>query len=76
MTHPKGRATGGRIIGAKTQSEVGLAQNATGATFRCGTCKYFKGGKCHNGNPELKDRKVKSHWCCNLYDHAGMKVIA
>jgi hypothetical protein len=72
----EGRASGGRIIGAKTQSQVGLAQNSPGTTFRCGTCKYFSSGKCHNENPELKGRKVKVNWCCNLYDHPGMKVVA
>lgn len=69
------RKRGGRVIGAKTQSEVGLSQNETGVTFRCGTCKYFDRGTCHNKNPELEGRHVKPHWCCNLYDHDGMKVI-
>jgi inorganic pyrophosphatase-like protein len=73
---PHERASGGRIIGAKSQSEVGLSQNAAGTTFRCGTCRYFDRSTCHNANPELKGRSVKPRWCCNLYDHAGMKVIA
>lgn len=72
---PVVRALRRRIIGAKSQSEVGLAQNAAGTMFQCGTCEYFDRGVCHNENPKLKGRSVKSEWCCNLYDHSGMKVI-
>jgi hypothetical protein len=64
-----------KIVGAKTQSEVGLAQNASGIAFQCGTCEYIDRGTCRNPNPKLNGRQVQSAWCCNLYDHPGMKVI-
>ncbi len=54
---------------------VGLTQNAAGVKFQCGTCEYFKDGVCRNINPELYGREVKAEWCCNLYDHDGMRVI-
>ena len=63
------------ITGAKSDSEIGLAKNATGIAFRCGTCKYFDHGKCYNPNPKLDGRKVGAYWCCNLYDHKGMEVV-
>lgn len=63
------------IKGAKTSSEVGLAENAKDIQFQCGTCEYFGVGLCHNPNPKLFNRKVEKIWCCNLYDHKGMKVI-
>jgi len=64
-----------KVLGAKTSSEVGLAQNASGIQFQCGTCEYFDNGTCHNKNPHLQGRQVQPAWCCNLYDHPGMKVI-
>jgi hypothetical protein len=63
------------ITGAKTQTEIGLSQNAKGVPFRCGTCEYFERGVCHNPNPKLAGKPVDDDWCCNLYDHKGMKVI-
>lgn len=59
---------------AKMQA-VGLAQNPAGVTFHCGSCEYFKRGKCGNPNPKLNGRRVDPVWCCDLYEHAGMKVI-
>jgi hypothetical protein len=68
-----------KIIGAKTQSVVGLARNPKGVPFQCGACMYFgrkKPGICDNPNPEIYDKKVDAVTeCCNLYDHKGMKVI-
>lgn len=64
-----------KIIGAKTQSEVALSRNPDGVHFQCGTCEYIKSGVCQNPNPKLNGRKVETSWCCNLYDHSGMKVI-
>lgn len=54
---------------------VGLADNTEGYSFQCGTCEYFDDGTCHNPHPKLNGRKVEPKWCCNLYDHAGMKTI-
>lgn len=54
---------------------VGLADNAKGVPFRCGTCEYFEDGVCHNKNPKLDGRSVKPEWCCNLYEHDGMKIV-
>ena len=65
-----------KIVGAKTDSEVGLSENPMKVAFECGTCEYFERGTCHNKNPNLKGRKVEASWCCNLYDHDGMRVIA
>ena len=62
------------IIGAKSDSEIGLAKNNRVA-FRCGTCKYFDHGKCQNPNPQLEGKVVGAYWCCNLYDHSGMEVV-
>ncbi len=56
-------------------TSVGLAQNTQGVNFQCGTCEYFDKGVCKNSHPKLKDRNVQREWCCNLYDHDGMKVI-
>lgn len=64
-----------KVLGAKTNSEVGLSQNASGIPFQCGTCEYFRQGVCQNENPKLKGKRVASEWCCNLYDHKGMRVI-
>lgn len=54
---------------------VGLAENAKGIPFKCGTCEYFEDGTCHNKNPKLDGRTVKAEWCCNLYEHDGMKIV-
>lgn len=54
---------------------VGLAENPRGVHFQCGTCAYFDNGVCHNSHPRLDGKKVKAEWCCNLFDHKGMKVI-
>lgn len=64
-----------KITGAKTDSQIGLAQNARNIAFKCGTCEYFDRGVCHNENPKLHRRPVEAEWCCNLYDRKGMKVI-
>jgi hypothetical protein len=64
-----------KIVGAKTESDVGLSENPMSVRFECGTCEYFRRGTCDNQNPKLKGRKVESAWCCNLYDHDGMRVI-
>lgn len=58
----------------KDGSPIGLADNA-GIRFECGTCEYIRNGVCTNPDPRLKNRNVEQHWCCNLYDHAGMRVI-
>ena len=68
-------APSGKPIGAKSASEIGLAENAPGIHFQCRTCEYIDNGTCTNPNPKLNGRKVKPEWCCNLYDHAGMRVI-
>ena len=69
------RKLDGKPIGGTFNSKVGLVKNPQGTAFRCGTCKFFKKGVCKNVNPELKGRPVAAHWCCNLYDHAGMKLV-
>lgn len=53
---------------------VGLADNGS-RRFHCGNCEYFDKGTCHNDHPKLSGKSVKPQWCCNLYDHPGMKVI-
>jgi hypothetical protein len=64
------------LTGAREDtSAIGLAKNAEGVAFRCGTCEYFDRGVCHNPNPKLDRREVGAYWCCNLYDHKGMKVV-
>ena len=55
--------------------KVGLAQNAKGIPFQCGSCEYFDDGVCRNKDPELDGVEVKKEWCCDLYDHEGMKRI-
>jgi hypothetical protein len=60
---------------AREDAVIGLSQNADGVKFQCGTCEYFADGTCRNINPKLYGRPVKPEWCCNLYDHDGMKVI-
>jgi len=66
----------GELKGEKPKRPlVGLAQNAKGVPFQCGTCEYFDRGTCRNRDPELEGRKVGSEWCCDLYDHEGMRVI-
>lgn len=56
---------------------VGLAQNAEGVPFQCGTCQYFdeQNSLCQNDNPKLNGQQVQPDWCCNLYDHEGMQHI-
>ena len=54
---------------------IGLAQNADGVPFQCGTCEYFENGICHNDHPELSGKQVQPDWCCDLYDHEGMQHI-
>ena len=56
-------------------SRIGLAQNPVGVPFQCGSCEYFKDGTCENPAKELKGRKVDNEWCCNLFEHEGMKRI-
>lgn len=61
-----------------SRPKVGLAENPQGVPFRCGSCEFFgrkKPGHCDNPDPELQDRKVEPHWCCDLYRHPGMRVI-
>lgn len=79
------RRHGGRIVGARSQSEVGLAELPDGVNFRCGECDYMGGirkgakvkkGECGNPNSKLFTRKVHpTRMCCNLYDHPGMRII-
>ena len=59
----------------KTDSRsVGLADNGH-VKFQCGTCEYFEAGVCHNKHPKLMGVQVNDNWCCNLYDHDGMKTV-
>lgn len=53
---------------------IGLAENPRGLEFQCGTCEYFEDGLCKNADPRLLNQKVQASWCCNRYDHPGMKV--
>lgn len=55
--------------------QIGLAQNAPGVPFQCGTCQFFQGGKCGNPDPALSGRPVQPAMCCDLYDHPGMQKI-
>lgn len=54
---------------------VGLAQNAQGVPFQCGTCNYQQDGVCQNPHPKLNGTEVQPEWCCNLYEHEGMEHI-
>lgn len=54
---------------------VGLAQNPKGVPFQCGTCEYFDRGICHNPVAKLYRKEVDRDWCCDYYDHPGMRVI-
>lgn len=56
------------------QAIIGLVDNGT-VQFMCGTCEYFSNGICHNPHPKLYKTPVQPMWCCNLYDHDGMRVI-
>lgn len=53
---------------------VGLADNGD-TKFQCGTCEYYDAGYCQNEHPKLHLKRVEPNWCCNLYDHDGMKVV-
>lgn len=65
----------GKRNNAHENAVVGLAENASGVQFQCGTCEYFDSGTCRNAHPKLQGRPVKPEWCCNLYDHDGMRVV-
>lgn len=54
---------------------VGLVENQKDIPFQCGTCEYYSDNTCHNEHPKLRDRPVEPEWCCNLYDHEGMRTI-
>lgn len=54
---------------------VGLVENKDNIRFECGTCQHFKAGSCYHKNPKLHLRHVDRRWCCNLYEHPGMKTI-
>jgi broad specificity phosphatase PhoE len=54
---------------------IGLAENPAGIRFHCGGCEYFKDGTCHFKDKRLYGRKVEPEWCCNKFDHPGMRVI-
>lgn len=64
-----------KVKGARFNSDVSLVNNTSGAAFKCGECMYYRDGKCYNKNPKLYERDVEKSWCCNLYDHEGMKLI-
>lgn len=66
----------GELRGDKPERPlVGLAENAKGVQFQCGTCEYFDDSICRNKDPELDGREVEPEYCCDLYDHEGMRVI-
>jgi hypothetical protein len=54
---------------------IGLVQNAPGVPFQCGTCEHFLSGTCHNPLPKLNGQHVEPEWCCNHYEHDGMKTV-
>ena len=61
-------------LGESTKA-VGLVKNKDNERFECGTCQYFKNGKCYNGHPKLHRRDVDREWCCNLYHRPYMETI-
>lgn len=72
--------------GDETQDDgdVGLAENTEGVAFQCGTCEYFgdddteedaETKPCQHPNKKLNGREVEHRWCCNKYEHEGMKII-
>lgn len=69
------QTAGGAEPDGDEPSVVGLSENPQGIPFQCGTCEYFADGVCQNPHPKLNGQKVQPEWCCNLYDHEGMKVI-
>lgn len=63
---------------ARSESDggaVGLVENVEDVPFQCATCDYFEDGFCQNEDPRLYGRDVEGRWCCNKYEHEGMRVI-
>lgn len=56
-------------------SAIGLAKNAKGVAFQCGTCEFYSDDMCHHPLPKLNGQHVEDEWCCNHYRHTGMKTI-
>lgn len=66
---------------------VGLAENPPGVPFQCGTCSFLSGNIevlqdwpedniCTNEEARLYLVPVnKQLWCCDKYNHPGMRVI-
>lgn len=54
---------------------IGLVENPDDVAFQCATCNYFEEGICQKDLPALKGRNVEGRWCCNWYDHPGMRTI-
>jgi hypothetical protein len=62
---------------AKALLPVGLVDN-NGKPYNCGHCEYLcteTKAFCRNTHPKLRDRRVEKEWCCNLFDHPGMRTI-
>jgi hypothetical protein len=57
------------------KGHIGLVENPDDVAFQCATCDYFEDGKCTNPDPELEGEEVEGSWCCNLYEHPGMKTV-
>lgn len=58
----------------KDGSPIGLVDNGD-VRIHCTTCEYIRDGICIHSDPRIHGRPVTAAMCCNLYDHAGMKVI-
>lgn len=57
------------------QPIIGLAANPPGVPFCCKTCEYIDAGRCNNPVAKLFRRPVDPEWCCDYYDHPGMRRI-
>lgn len=67
-----------RSKGTSSNDEVGpigLVENPDDVPFQCATCDYFDDGICDNPRAKLHGKPVEGRWCCDWYDHPGMRVI-
>jgi hypothetical protein len=54
---------------------IGLVENPAGVAFQCATCDHFDDGVCRHHDPRLDGKKVEGAWCCNEFEHPGMRTV-
>ena len=54
---------------------IGLVENPDDVAFQCATCDYFEDGVCQHSDPRLNGEEVEGKWCCNKYEHPGMRTV-